>query len=212
MMKPDPTPDQGRRTDDEGITEAPESEVDVEAIEVRTPTPEELGFTLPSDPDEAVDTLLRAVAEARVESAEHRDGHLRALAEMDNVRKRSLRDRVTFIDQATERMMHKLLPVLDSFKAGLDSPTETEVEQRLIEGLRQTYGQLSDALASEGLVPIEAAGQPFDPHLHEAVSIIGEGDNLVVQHQLRGGFRLKDRVLRPATVVVGPPEEAPEDV
>lgn len=186
----------------------------VEEIEFRTPTPEELGLELPADPDEAVEFLLRALAGAWEEGAGHRDGHLRALAEMDNMRKRSLRDRTTFIEQATERLMHKLLPVLDAFQAGLDWSAETEGEQRLLDGLQQTYEQLVDVLGSEGLTPIEAEGEPFNPALHDAVSVLGEGDELVVHHQMRRGFRLRDRVLRPATVVVGPPasgNDSPEE-
>ncbi len=179
-------------------------------VEVFTPSPEELGLDLPEDPQEALDVLLRALGDLQSEVANHRDGHLRALAEMDNVRKRSLRDRTTFIEQATERLMNKLLPVLDSFQAGLDSQAETEADQRLLVGLRQVLAQLMDVLASEGLVAIEAEGQPFNPHLHEAISILGEGDHLVVQHQVRRGFRLKDRILRPAGVIVGH-EEVAED-
>lgn len=188
-----------------------EPEDTVEEIEVRTPTPDELGLDLPEDPEEAIGFLLRTLAEAGEESAGHRDGHLRALAEMDNMRKRSLRDRTTFIEQATERLMHKLLPVLDAFQAGLDWSAETEGEQRLLEGLRQTYDQLADVLGSEGLTSIEAEGEPFNPALHDAVSVLGEGDDLVVLHQMRRGFRLRDRVLRPASVVVGPADSRDDD-
>lgn len=187
-----------------------EPEDPTEDVEVRTPTPEELGLELPEDPEEAVDFLLRALAQSWEESAGHRDGHLRALAEMDNVRKRSLRDRTTFIEQATERIMYKLLPVLDAFRTGLDWSADSEGEKRLLAGLQQTYDQLAEVLGSEGLEPIEAEGEPFDPALHDAISVLGEGDDLVVRHQVRRGFRLKDRVLRPATVVVGPADDQEE--
>lgn len=198
-------------TDDTTAPEEHSPGAETEAAPV-PPTPEELGLELPEDPREAVDTLLTLLGGALGEAAEHRDGYLRALAETDNIRKRSLRDRTTFIEQATERVMHKLLPVLDTFQAGLDSPAETESEQRLLEGLQGTYSQLAEVLASEGLQAIDAEGEPFDPELHEAISVLGEGDQLVVQHQMRRGYRLKERVLRPATVVVGPApaEEADE--
>ncbi len=172
------------------------------------PTAEELGIDLPGDPEEAQEVLLRALAGALADGAEHRDGYLRALAEADNIRKRSIRDRTTFIEQASERLMQKLLPVLDSFQAGLDVEVAGEAEEKLLSGMRGVFTQLMDALASEGLEAINAEGADFDPNLHEAISILGEGDALVVHHQMRRGFRLKDRVLRPASVVVGPaPEE-----
>ncbi len=189
---------------DDPTAEEEFEEFEAEMAADPVPTPEELGIALPDDPQDAISTLLAALGDAYRESAGYRDGHLRALAEMDNVRKRSLRDRTVFIEQATERIMHKLLPVLDSFQAGLDSLPASESERRLLDGVRQTYDQLADVLASEGLTPIEAEGEPFDPTLHEAISVLGDGDHLVVHHQVRRGFRLKERVLRPATVVVGP--------
>ncbi|NND83605.1 MAG: nucleotide exchange factor GrpE [Acidimicrobiia bacterium] len=193
-------------TDHADPTEAPADEhADVEIAPA--PSPEELGVELPDDPAEAIDLLLRAVLEARSEGAELRDGHLRALAEADNIRKRSIRDRAMLIEQATERTMHKLLPVLDSFRAGLEVEATTEVEEKLHNGMSGVFTQLMDALASEGLVPIEAEGEPFDPTLHEAVSVLGEGGELTVHHQIRPGYRLGERVLRPASVVVGPAPE-----
>ncbi len=190
----------------------PDGTDEPEVMEAPAPTAEELGLDLPDDPEAAIEALLRELDGSLRESAEQRDGHLRALAEMDNVRKRSVRDRVTFIQQATEGLMRKLLPVLDSFDAALVSAAGTDAERQLLAGLRQTYDQLWDVLGSEGLTPIDAEGDAFDPSLHEAISATGEGDALVVVHQVRRGFRLRDRVLRPATVVVGPSsQEVAED-
>jgi molecular chaperone GrpE len=193
-------------TDHTEPTEVPideHSEVEI----APAPSPEELGIELPDGPEEAIDVLLRAVAEARAEGAELRDGHLRALAEADNIRKRSIRDRAALIEQATERTMHKLLPVLDSFRAGLEVEATTEVEQKLRNGMSGVFTQLMDVLSSEGLVAIESEGEPFDPAFHEAISVLREGDALVVHHQMRPGYRLGERVLRPASVVVGPAPE-----
>lgn len=196
-------------TDQPESTEAA-SEEHPEVEVAPAPSPAELGIELPEEPTEAVEFLLRAVAQARSEGAELRDGQLRALAEVDNIRKRSIRDRTMFIEQATERTMQKLLPVLDSFRAGLEVEATTEVEEKLRNGMSGVFTQLMDVLGSEGLVAIEAEGEPFDPTYHEAISVLGEGEALTVHHQMRPGYRLGDRVLRPASVVVGPAPEGEE--
>jgi len=195
-------------TDQPDPTEAAEQHPDVEVAPA--PTPAELGIDLPVDPAEAIDLLLRAVALARAEGAELRDGHLRALAEADNIRKRAIRDRTMLIEQATERTMQKLLPVLDSFRAGLEVEATTDVEERLHNGMSGVFAQLMDALGSEGLTAIEAEGEPFDPTCHEAISVLDDGDALTVHHQVRPGYRLGERVLRPASVVVGSAQEGDE--
>ena len=94
-----------------------------------------------------------------------------------------------------------MLPVLDSFDAALAIEPSTETEKKMLGGMRSTYDQLMDVLAKEGLQPIEAAGVPFDPELHEAVMSSGDGD-LVVSQELRRGYLLGGRVLRAALVAL----------
>jgi molecular chaperone GrpE len=149
-----------------------------------------------------------AVHEARVEASKHLDGMLRAMAELDNNKKRALNERVLTFNQAGERIVNRLLPVLDSFEAALDGADGAEFSGALDAGMRNTLSQLKDALAAEGLQEIPTIGEPFDPEIHEAVSVLGEADDLVVLHELRKGYILKTRVLRPASVVVGPRAEA----
>jgi molecular chaperone GrpE len=188
----------------------PELEVvtEVEVVEAEAPTPPtpaELGLKLSRDLSEAQDQLLIAIQEARTEAAGNRDGMLRAMAELENNRKRAISERSLMLSQASERIVNRILPVLDSFAAALGTKSDTD-NSSLVEGMRNTFAQLKDAMTAEGVTEIPAVGEPFDPEVHEAVSTLGEGDSLVVLHELRKGYKLRQRVIRPATVVVGPPE------
>jgi molecular chaperone GrpE len=172
------------------------------------PTAQELGLELSENSPEARDQLLTAVHEARVEASKRLDGMLRAMAELENNKKRALNERILTLNQAGERIVSRLLPVLDSFEAALEGEGEAESNGALNAGMKNTLSQLKDALAAEGLQEIPSVGESFDPEVHEAVSTLGEADDLVVLHELRKGYVLKTRVLRPTTVVVGPRAEA----
>lgn len=158
---------------------------------------------LPEDPAEARDVLIGLLADARTREAAEADQALRALAELDNVRKRALRDRAQTIELATERLVTQLLPVIDSFDAALTPGSDEPAVLAVIEGVAALRDQFLTVLAGEGLSRIATDG-PFDPTVHEAVSVLGEGDPLVVVHEMRSGWMLGSKVLRPATVVVGP--------
>ncbi len=167
-------------------------------------TAESLGLDLPSDPAAAVDMLLGEIKQARDDAGDYLDRWQRAAADLDNYRKRALREQAQLRNVASERVVSSLLPVLDSFSAALDLPAETEGEQRLLAGMRGTHAQLMDVLAREGFEAIPAVGEPFDPEVHEAVSAPSDGSGtLEVIHELRRGYRLGGRVLRPALVAVG---------
>ncbi len=141
-----------------------------------------------------------AVAEAQ------RDEYLadlqRLAADFDNYRKRALRDQHAFAARAAERLVAKLLPVLDDLERALDAAEHHE-EAKVIEGVEMTKSALAAALASEGLVEIVAEGA-FDPHVHEALlaqPVEGVEPGSIVQVVQRG-YRLGDAVLRPARVIV----------
>jgi molecular chaperone GrpE len=166
-----------------------------------SPTPDDLGIEVPEDRDEAVAALTKHLAEARSQAENHLDDLRRVAAEFDNFRKRSMRDRDAMVASASERVVRSMLPVLDSFDAALAIEPSTETEKKMLGGMRSTYDQLMDVLGKEGLQPIEAAGAPFDPELHEAVMSSGDG-NLVVAQELRRGYLLGGRVLRAALVAL----------
>ena len=133
----------------------------------------------------------------------------RLKAEFDNYRKRAARDQESLVARATERLVKELLPVVDDLERALEAAAKHE-EATLEEGVRLVHRELRDTLATEGLVEIETDGR-FDPHVHEAlVAQPSEADEGSVIDVVQKGYRLGDRVLRPARVVVaGPKEDAP---
>jgi len=143
-----------------------------------------------------------ALAEAQATAQENWNKYLRAMAELDNVRKRATRD----VEQArrfgVERLAAELLPVLDSLEMGLEAGGAGA--DALLDGQRATVRLLRAALERTGVTEIDPAGQPFDPQLHEALSMQpapGAEPGSVVA-VVQKGFQLNGRLLRPARVVV----------
>jgi molecular chaperone GrpE len=152
-------------------------------------------------------TLEEQVAALEAERDEHLNDLKRVAAEFENYRKRVLRDQESLVARAHERLVKELLPVLDDLERALAAAEEHE-EAKLEEGVRLVHRELADALTREGLAEIETNGV-FDPHVHEALlsqpSDKSEGSVLEVAQK---GYRLGDRVLRPARVVIAaPPRE-----
>ena len=151
-------------------------------------------------------TLEEQVAALESERDEHLNDLKRVAAEFENYRKRVLRDQESLVARAHERLVKELLPVLDDLERALAAAEEHE-EAKLEEGVRLVHRELADALEREGLAEIETAGV-FDPHVHEALlsqpSDEQEGSVLEV---VQKGYRLGDRVLRPARVVIAAPRE-----
>ena len=151
-------------------------------------------------------TLEEQVAALEAERDEHLNDLKRVAAEFENYRKRVLRDQESLVARAHERLVKELLPVLDDLSRALQAAEEHQ-EATLEEGVRLVHRELADALEREGLAEIETAGV-FDPHVHEALlsqpSDKQEGSVLEV---VQKGYRLGDRVLRPARVVIAAPRE-----
>jgi molecular chaperone GrpE len=125
----------------------------------------------------------------------------RVAAEFENYRKRVARDQESLAARAHERLVKELLPVLDDLERALEAAEEHE-EAKLEQGVRLVQRELREALAKEGLVEIETNGR-FDPHVHEALlSQPSDKDDDSILEVLQKGYRLGDRVLRPARVVV----------
>lgn len=174
----------------------------IEAVPA-SPTAEALGLALPDDPAEVRDLLLREVAEARGEAGDLLDSLQRLAAEFDNHRKRTERDQAENVKRASQRVVESLLPALDSLDAAMAIEATTESETRMLDGMAGTRTLILESMEREGVEPIDAVGQPFDPALHEAVSVIpGQGEQIVEQ-ELRKGYVMRGRVLRPSLVIVG---------
>ena len=145
------------------------------------------------------------VAALEAEVAEMKDRYLRAVADMDNVRRRSRMEAEDARKFANETLMSALLPVLDNFTRALEAAEQTTSFDALKGGVDQTRRQMLDILSNAGLERIEAVGQPFDPNLHEAIMQVPAGEGQApnqVAEELRAGYKLNDRVLRPTLVKV----------
>lgn len=137
---------------------------------------------------------------------EHWDRLLRQTAEFENFKKRAARERQDAIRFANESLLGRLIPVLDNFEMALAAANQAKenAADSLKTGVDMIAGQLKSVIIEAGLEEIDAAGKPFDPNLHEAVSQqetadVPEGHVLL---QLRKGYKLKERLIRPATVIV----------
>ena len=145
--------------------------------------------------------LEERLAEVERERDEYLNDLKRVAADFENYRKRVARDQEGLVARAHERLVKELLPVLDDLERALEAAAQHE-EAKLEEGVRLVHRELVEALAREGLVEVETDGQ-FDPHVHEAlVSQPSEQEDGSVIEVLQKGYRLGDRVLRPARVVV----------
>ena len=160
------------------------------------------GIDLPEDPEQAIDVLLAHLEESREEASSYLDDLRRVAADFDNYRKRTTREQATTLDRAAERVVRELLPVLDTFDAALGTSAESESERQLLSGMISTREQLLAALEKEGLEVVPTVGEVFDPEIHEPVGAPGGTNDLVVASELRRGYRLRDRVLRPAMVML----------
>ena len=175
---------------------------------IEEPTP--LDLELPEDPAEALEVLVKALHEARESEAARLDDLQRVAAEFENFRKRSLRDQQEMTARASQRIVEALLPVLDSFDGAFGHEAQSPGEKQLLSGVQGTFHQLMEVMEREGLAVIPTEGEPFDPAIHEAVAGSG-GENLVVAGEMRRGYTLAGRVLRPALVAVSAPEETTEE-
>ncbi len=167
-------------------------------LEHELPAPEEAaGGAAPADVA-ALQTELQQVREERDQLLERL---ARAQAEFENARRRAAREQQEFHDYALADAVRILLPIVDSFDRALASNAGAE-EFRA--GMELIDRQVHDALRKLGVVEIESVGQPFDPNVHEAIEVVEstEVPDHHVLHELQRGYKLKDRLLRPAMVRV----------
>jgi molecular chaperone GrpE len=176
---------------------------------------------VPSTPDETLGGAAAQpapapadpLAAAKKEAADNYDRYVRAVADMENLRRRSVREKDELRSFAIGRVLEDLLPVLDNLALGLAASRQPGADLKtLTGGVDMVLTQLKSALANHGLKEINPAGQAFDPHQHEAISHQPDA-KVPEEHVLtvvRTGFSLNGRLLRPASVVVssGPTQPA----
>jgi len=147
--------------------------------------------------------LAEELAKLRAEKDALYDRLLRKQAELDNFRKRTQREKEDFLQHAKADLIRALLPTLDGFDRALKQ-RDSNVPERYYQGLELIYRELWDVLTRAGLTPLETVGKTFDPHLHEAVESIeaSEHRDQEIVEELQRGYKLKQRLLRPAAVKV----------
>jgi molecular chaperone GrpE len=140
----------------------------------------------------------------KAELDRHKETALRAAADLDNYRKRMAREKEETVRYANFGFLERLIPILDNFELGLQAAKTDPGKSGILEGMKMVFKQLQDFLTSCGVETIDATGQHFDPKVHEAIAQeeSNEFPEGMVVRQLRKGYKLKDRLIRPANVVV----------
>ena len=173
--------------------------------------PDELAEEI--DGSEAAEDTAGDSDDAAQKLAELNDKYLRLAAEFDNFRRRTLKERQDLLNYATENLIKELLSTVDNLERALGHASQQEQEgsegEKLKEGVELTYRSLLQALEQAGVRAVEAAGQSFDPKLHEALRQVpsDEHEPGTVIEVYQKGYLLKDRLLRPALVAVSGPAE-----
>jgi molecular chaperone GrpE len=156
-------------------------------------------------PPPADGARIDPLAAARKEAAENHDRYLRVAADLENFRRRTVREKDELRLYAASRVLEDLLPALDNLALAVAAARQPKADLKtLTDGVEMVLQQAKGALANHGLKEINPAGQPFDPHQHEAISHLPDA-KVPAEHVLtvvRPGFTLNGRLLRPASVVV----------
>lgn len=163
----------------------------------------------------AEEQLQNELTQALQESKAQQEQYLRTLADMENLRKRTQREKEDLAKFANENILREILPVIDNLERALEHADQGENGDGLLEGVQMTLTQFSQVLTRFGVEPVDALGQMFDSALHQAMGQMESADqpvNTVVQ-QMQKGYQLNDRLLRPAFVMVAkaPAEPQPKE-
>ena len=148
---------------------------------------------------------LRLQLNAKVEEAKNNyDRYVRQVAELDNFKKRSAREREEFVRYANESLVKDLLPVIDNLELAIAHASGGSDGNPLVEGVDLVLKGFLDTLAKHGVQPVAAVGMPFDPSQHEAIAQVESADHPpnTVMEQHQSGYLMRDRLLRPALVTV----------
>lgn len=166
---------------------------------------------LPTTEDAAAE-LAAELATAKAEAAANYEKFVRTSADLENFRRRAMREKDDLRTTATGRVLEDVFPVLDTLSLAINAAKQPNADLKsLVGGVEMVLSQLKTALANHGLKEISPAGQPFDPHQHEAISHQPSKD-MKEEHVLnvvRPGYSLNGRLLRPASVIIssGPAKE-----
>jgi molecular chaperone GrpE len=197
------TEEQNTTTDETQDVNATDETQDVNATDGTQD--EEATTQAQADGVSEVDELKARIAQLEKEAAEYKDQWLRAAADYKNFKRRTDQERADLIRGASAGLVLKLLPVLDDLERAISSVTPEVANSPWYGGFKLIPQKLQTVLESEGVAPIQAVGQDFDPNFHDAViyEAAGAGQENKVVAELQKGYMLRDRVLRPTMVKVG---------
>lgn len=188
------------KTDEQAVEQAEEKEVQTETAENTETADAEI-----SDTETAEESVKSDKADKKDQKIQELNEKLmRTMAEFDNFRKRSEKEKSAMFEIGAKDIIEKILPVIDNFERGLDSITEEEKSSAFAQGIEAIYKQLLNALTDAGVTPIEAVGKEFDPNLHNAV-MHAEDDSLgenIVADEFQKGYMYKETVVRHSMVKV----------
>ncbi len=191
-----------------------EEQVPVEdSVEAEVAGQDEAGEELHVEESSAGEEEVQAEPTAEEQIVEWRERAMRAAADLENFRKRMEREKREARCYANQALLEELLPVLDNFQMGLQAAA-ADSESMIYRGMEMVKKQLDEFLSSQGVEEIQAEGEIFDPSLHEAVSQeeCTDSEEGRILRVIRGGYRMSERLLRPANVVVArapEPDERP---
>ncbi|UCG54055.1 MAG: nucleotide exchange factor GrpE [Dehalococcoidia bacterium] len=151
---------------------------------------------------EDVESLKEALSEERAKAEDHLQNWQRVQADFINFKRRREQEQEETKDFANSVLICNLLPVLDDLERALSSIPPRLAKLPWVEGIKLIERKFHAVLDSQGVTPIKAKGKPFDPNLHEAAMSISGREGIVVK-ELKKGYKLRDKVIRPATVAVG---------
>ncbi len=158
-----------------------------------------------TDQSHSVESELQEVIEVlRKQAEDHQQRYLRAQADLDNFRRRARIEKEDYLKYASLKIIEPLLTIKDNFERALTSSKETNDFDALVKGIDMVYRHLEQMMEQEGVMPIEAVGQLFNPQFHEAIMQVeaeGVEEGIIVEEIVKG-YMMKDRVIRPAMVKV----------
>lgn len=151
-------------------------------------------------------TLKQELSKAKKETDEYKDKYLRALAELENYKKRARKEQEEIFGYANERILLELLPILDNFDRGINTISDSVPKKYkdFYKGIEMIYRNFKEVLEKEGLKSLNVVGEKFNPTKHEAVQVIEskkDSPDIIIE-QVEKGYMLKDRIIRPAKVIV----------
>ena len=176
-----------------------------ESVDIQTESGKEASVPdIEVEPAESKEKLVEELEKTKKEAAENYDKYLRVTADLENLKKRAIKERADAINYGNERLIKDILPIVDSLERALDHAYNSEDFDAFVEGLKLIYDKLLVSLEKHGVERIDAAGKDFDPNFHEAMLQVETEefeDNKIVE-EFEKGYLLNGRLLRPVKVSI----------